>query len=329
MTTLSATHTPWNEFSLGDRLRRAWQFNKFLTLTGLLHLALIPLLLLAWAVDPKTILGMPAWVKPLKFALSISIYSFTFLWLLTYVEGRARFKQIAANLTALGFVVEMAIIILQVVRDTTSHFNNQTPLDATLFNIMGSFIVLIALLNLLLAIWLIFQRLPDPVFAWGLRLGVLISFAGMAVAFLMTGPTPEQVERLQAGEEVAAIGAHSVGVEDGGPGLPIVGWSTEGGDLRVPHFVGLHGMQILPLVGWWLSRRPLRQRLTGQGRLLLVWTAGLAYLGLTGILTWQALRGQPIIAPDVGTWTALAVLVGATFIATVGVWFNARTRAMH
>src|SRR5215212_1323917 len=120
--------------------------------------------------------------------------------------------------------------------------------------------------------------------------------------------------RLDAGEPVNVIGAHSVGVEDGGPGLPLVGWSTEGGDLRVPHFVCLHGMQILPLVGWLLTQPGARRRWPERHRIGLVWVAGLGYLGLTALLTWQALRGQSIIAADQVTWSALILLVGAMLV---------------
>lgn len=144
---------------------------------------------------------------------------------------------------------------------------------------------------------------------------MLISFVGMAVAFLMTsGPTPQQQARMEAGEPVIAIGAHAVGVEDGGPGLPFVGWSTEGGDLCAPHFVGLHGMQALPLVGWLLGWPAIRRRLSGGHRVVLVSLWGLGYLGLTLLLTWQALRGQSIIAPDGATWAALLGLMGSFLV---------------
>jgi hypothetical protein len=110
------------------------------------------------------------------------------------------------------------------------------------------------------------------------------------------------------GAAPTTIGAHSVGVADGGPGLPIVGWSTVGGDLRVAHFFGLHAMQVLPFIGWLLSRRP---SLGARHRLLLVWSSGLAYLGLVLVLTWQALRGQSLIAPDAATLAAFGVLLGS------------------
>ncbi|MFD0819784.1 hypothetical protein ACFQ0D_16060 [Micromonospora zhanjiangensis] len=117
-------------------------------------------------------------------------------------------------------------------------------------------------------------------------------------------------------------GAHSVGVPDGGAGLPLVGWSTTGGDLRIGHFVGLHALQALPLLAILLNR--LRARLDEYTRARLVVVAGAAYGVLTVLLTWQALRGQPLLRPDTGTLAAVAALVVAT--GTVGGLVLARRR---
>lgn len=308
-------------------LSRAWSFSPLLTLAGIANLMLIPLFLVAALADPRLITGVPAWIKPLKFAISITIYSATFLWLLTFVQGRGRLVRLAAGISGFGLLVEMALIATQVVRGTTSHFNISAPFDAAVFSLMGGFITIVSICTLLTAILLIRQRMPNAVFAWGLRLGVLVSFVGMAVAFLMTTPNAAQLEAARAGAGMAQAGAHSVGVADGGPGLPLLGWSTVGGDLRVPHFFGLHAMQVLPLVGGLLALEWTRRRLGERQRLALVWTAGLGYLGLVLLLTWQALRGQSIIAPDFLTLAAFAALAGAAALAASAILLASRLTA--
>jgi hypothetical protein len=289
-------------------LRQLLKVNQALTLVGVLMLATLLGTFLGLLVDPRVITAAPAWLKPAKFALSSSIYAFTFVWLLGFVRGHPRLVALSANTVAAALVIEVAIICLQVVRGTTSHFNFSTPLDAALFSTMAAVIVVLWLMSVLAAVLLIAQRLPDPAFAWSLRLGLVIALVGMAVAFFMPQPTPDQRAALSAGAAWTTIGAHSVGVPDGGPGLPIVGWSTVGGDLRVAHFFGLHALQVLPFIGWLLARR---SNLGARQRLLLVWTSGLAYLGLVVILTWQALRGQSVIAPDAATLAAFAILLGS------------------
>ncbi len=146
----------------GSLMRRAWAFNWPLTLTVLINLALVPIVLVAMLVDPKVITGVNGWIKPLKFTVSVVIYAATLLWLLMLVQGRRRWVQAAANVTAFALMVEIVLIILQVVRGTTSHFNIATPFDAAIFSTMGALITLVAVFNLMVGIWLVFQRMPRP-----------------------------------------------------------------------------------------------------------------------------------------------------------------------
>ena len=114
-------------------------------------------------------------------------------------------------------------------------------------------------------------------------------------------------------------GAHTVGLADGGQGLPILGWSTVAGDLRVPHFIGMHALQILPLLvlGMELLARRVRL-LTASLRLRLVRVAVPTYAATIVVLTWQALAGQSVVQPS-GAILWVAVLVAVAAVGTVAV----------
>ena len=308
-------------------LRSAFAVNPALTILAVTMLITFVATLLGIFVDHRVITGAPAWLKPAKFAISVSIYCFTFVWMLRFVENRPRLIRLLANVTTASLIVEMVVILTQAVRGTTSHFNQTTTLNTALWFTMGVFIVLVWMMNLLLAIALLLQRMPDRAVAWSLRLGLLISAIGMAIAFFMITPTPGQAARIAGGYGPRIVGAHSVGVADGGSGLPVLGWSTVGGDLRVAHFLGLHALQVLPFLGWLLTRRKgLVALLSASDRLSLVWSAGVTYLGVILMLTWQALRGQSIVHPDTTTVAAAGSLAAGFVISVLITVLRARNR---
>ena len=304
-------------------LRRAWDTNRPLAFAGIAMIAVLTVALVGLIVDPRVITGAPAWLKPAKFAISIAIYSFTLIWLLTFVTGWRRTVRIVSWVTAVALGLEMVIIAGAAAVGTTSHFNVSTTAHIVAWSAMGNMIVATWIANAVVGVVLLRQRLADAAFAWSLRLGVLISTVGMGVAFFMTTPTDEQLAAAEQTGGLPVAGAHSVGVADGGPGLPIIGWSTEGGDLRAAHFFGLHGLQVLPILGVLLARYGPAW-LRARDRVALVWTAGLAYLAFVLLTTGQALRAQSIVAPDAVTLAGYGVIVAGSTLAVAAIVGRAR-----
>lgn len=281
-------------------------------------------------VDDRTVMGSPTWFKPFKFALSFGLYSAALAWMLRLATRARRLGWWAGTVVAVASAAEVGVIVFQAARGRASHFNVGTPFDATIYDIMGRLAMVIFLGTLALAVFLAFQRHLDRAVAWAIRFGIGLSMVGMLVTMPMTSPTVEQQRLQESGVAVAVQGAHSVGVPDGGPSLPLTGWATTGGDLRIPHFVGLHALQLLPLLALLLvvfaERRPTSRLASATVRVRLVSIAAAGYAGTIALLMWQALRGQPLLRPDVLTLGAAAGLTVAVLLAVLGVLALGRGR---
>ncbi|TDC83646.1 hypothetical protein E1193_08215 [Micromonospora sp. KC606] len=256
--------------------------------------------------DPRVLSGGPIWLKPFKFSVSLALYGATLAWMLSHLPRRSRVVEWSATVVVAMALVEMLVIVVQVLRGTASHFNVTTPLDAALWRVMGAAITVLFAAHVVIAIVLLRRPTTDRVTTYAVGLGLGLSLLGMLVAFPMvrSRPTADGI-----------TGAHSVGVPDGGPGLPLVGWNTTGGDLRIGHFVGLHAMQLLPVLAILLTRF-LGSWLDERTHVRLLVVGGAAYGGLILLLTWQALRGQPLLRPDLSTVAAGVALLAATATAT-------------
>jgi hypothetical protein len=267
-------------------------------------------------VDGRELMGQSIWAKPLKFGVSFVVYGATLAWLLPKLRRARRTMWTLGTAFAVTGMVDVGFVVVQAARGTYSHFNANT--DA--FNQIGqdvfsSGVIALFAVSLLIAVMLLFQRVGEPALTWALRAGIGLAAVGMTVALFIVESTatgPRMAEDAY-GNPVSLMGQHGVGAPDGG-GMPITNWSTVGGDLRVPHFIGLHAVQVFVLgvlvlttlaarISWLRSER-VRVQLTG--------VVILGYTALLAITTWQALRGQSLVHPDAATWTALAVTAVVT-----------------
>ena len=175
-------------------------------------------------------------------------------------------------------IIEIIAIATQAARGTTSHWNAATTLDSVFWTAMSLGIMINTMLEALLLV-LFFVRTVDiqRLYLWGIRLGLFV--------FLVLGSAP--------GFLMVFGGGHTVGAPDGGPGLPLVNWSTQAGDLRIAHLMGLHGFQILPLVGFWLSGR---NKLTVPLRYSMLGGFSVAYFATALALLFMAMQGRPLLS---------------------------------
>jgi hypothetical protein len=264
-------------------------------------IALIPL----WMLDSRQLLGVSVWEKPIKFYISVSIFSFTYSWLSSFLTRGGRWVKLTGFVIAMSLAVEIVIILAMASIGETSHFNVSTPTAIAIWSIMATFISIVLFSTIFISLMIFFQKQQEFNLKLALALGSINTAVGMGLAYLMTSPTATQLANYQG-----IAGAHAVGVSDGGPGLPFLGWSTVAGDLRVGHFFGLHSIQVAAILLAISLMLPLAFRIP------LIVVGNITWLGFIGLVTWQSLRAEPFSSPSemtISSFVALAVLATILF----------------
>ena len=256
--------------------------------------ALIPL----WILDSRELLGVSVWEKPIKFYISVAIFSFTYSWLSSFLTRGGRWVRLTGLVIAVSLAVEIVIILAMASIGETSHFNVSTPTAIAIWSIMATFISIVLFSTIFISLMILLQKQQEFNLKLALALGSINTAVGMGLAYLMTWPTATQLANYQG-----IAGAHAVGVSDGGPGLPFLGWSTVAGDLRVGHFFGLHSIQVAAILLGISLLLPLAFRIP------LILVGNLTWLGFVGLVTWQSLRAEPFASPSETTLVGYAVLL--------------------
>ncbi|NUT47395.1 MAG: hypothetical protein HOV94_08800 [Saccharothrix sp.] len=273
----------------------------------------------AMLVDERVLLGAPLWSKPFKFSVSLAVYSATLSWMLSVPHRGRRWTAGLATGVVVVVAGEIGLIVVQTTRGMFTHFNgSDDPLNQFVQLTFGTMIPAVFLANVVLAVVLSVQRFARPDVRLAVRGGLYLAIMGMASGYLMAFQLKDTTAVDAEGRVVELGAGHSVGVPDGGPGMPITGWSTTGGDLRIPHFVGMHGLQVVVLLAVALAALGLAERV----RTRLIGVATLGYTGLFALLIWQAMRGEPLVHPG---GTTLAALSGLAVVVAAGAWWALRS----
>jgi hypothetical protein len=240
--------------------------NETLFYYGLICLLLAFVFLLMTKFSDTQVYNVNAWFKPFKFAFSTFLYAWAMAWYCHYLP---KFNIEIFNwsiIILLGF--EIIYIAWQASKGEESHFNMSTPIYATLFSMMAIAASLVSLYTAYIVVLFFsgkFSELPDY-YLWAIRLSLIIFVIFSFQGFLMGG-------RL----------SHTVGLINDNSDLYIVGWSKLAGDLRIAHFIGMHALQVLPVVAYYVLKD-----------LKLTIVISILY-GLLAVFTLvQALQGRPL-----------------------------------
>jgi hypothetical protein len=237
--------------------------------------------LFAMLVDTRQFNGINAWDKPFKFEVSLLLYLGTLAfyagWLPQGMTAKRRYR-IYAWLVVGAIAAELAWIIGGAANGIGSHFNVQHPVMGPLYPVMGAFAVFLTSASLVYGIAFLRDRNStlDPAFTLSLGLGLVLTFVmTVAVAGYMSSGTGHWVG----------------GTRSDASGFAFMGWSRDGGDLRVAHFFAAHAMHFIPAAGF-IASRMLAPAAAG----LAVWLASAGLAGFTVFVFMQALAGQPFLA---------------------------------
>ncbi len=244
-----------------------------------LALALVPLLG-AYALDERVFQGINVWLKPMKFAFALMVYLLTLAWFARYaaqsLTSRSWWRW-HERAVVIAVLAEMVWIAGAAAMGTGSHFNVNTPMAASIYGLMGVAAVVLTSGSTAMA-WAIHRNEHS-----GLSRTVK---AGLVLGLGLTLP----LTLITAGTLSSMNGHWIGGAPTDAAGLVAMGWSRDGGDLRVAHFFATHALHFIPLAAWVIFK------MMGREAIGMVHIATAMFTGLVAFTFVQALMGKPFLA---------------------------------
>jgi len=269
-----------------DPLYEAWRQEPAWVLLAAFGLISLVLAVTGLCLDPRSTADAYLWIKPCKFSISIATYAISLLWLSGYVKGHAKLLRATAIAACVGGGLELSGILLQTLLGIKLHFDTTTAESLCISMVVRFAILPVALAAFIIYCLLAKQRNLPPVVGLAMKWGMLLTIVGFIPGMMMLMP--------------GLVPGHAHGV-------PLLGWSTVSGDLRAAHFVGIHALQLLPIIGCLIKRHCWR--LTTRQQESLVSNAGGTYFSIFSLLCWQALRSESLFPPSALTASCLAIIV--------------------
>ncbi len=241
--------------------------NETLFLFGLICLiSAITFFILAKTTSTE-VMGVNAWYKPFKFALSTLFYAWAMAWFCSYLPATFNIKLFNWTvIILLGF--EVAYIAFQAGKGQLSHYNISTAVYATLYSLMAIAATIVTLYTAYVGVLFCTSAFPNlpTYYVWSIRFGIFLFVIFALEGFVM-------------GSRMS----HTIGGPDGNHGIPILNWSKKFGDPRIAHFIGMHALQVLPLLSFYILKNTK-----------LTIGIGILYFALAIFTLLQALKGKPL-----------------------------------
>jgi hypothetical protein len=221
---------------LAAQWQRMQRDEPLLTATALFLALLVIPMLAAAMIDPRLHLGENIWIKPIKFAIALSVYTATLAFFARYLPAGTtgtRWYRLFMASVVVAIAAEQVWIGAAAALGTSSHFNLTEPGWAEIYPVMG------ALATLLTS--------ATAVYAWQIARNRAMTIAPALKTGLVWGLGLTLPLTLITAGTMAGMTGHNVGGAgtDAG-GLWLMGWLRDGGDLRVAHFFATHAMHLVP-----------------------------------------------------------------------------------
>ncbi|MCC6536247.1 MAG: hypothetical protein IT162_01770 [Bryobacterales bacterium] len=261
-------------------LQRIHKSDRVLSATGWLTIACAFFGLCAAPWDTSALAQGAAhpWAKVIRYSLGLTLHTWTLALFLGHLAAcPAALRRIVRWGASACALITVGAITIQAMRGMPSHYNVATSTDAILFAVLSaSTLASCAFVLLLLFLYLWLDVDLPRAYVMGIRLGFVLFIIGGLEGMIMV-----------------VNQAHTIGAPDGGPGLPLLSWSTKAGDLRAAHLAGVFAIQALPLAGWLIGRVMKDRQLSVQ--LGAVTALALAWVWIFRALLMQAVAGRPVL----------------------------------